>query len=771
MSAYFDLIILPLVRSGGQDRPEVPGLFVAAPPRRTARYRDRDHLALFLALVGNYPLASNQLDDLLTRLADTYYRTSGSVTIAQRAVVEALNEYLLNRNLRSASDNQSAMGMLTQVVLREGRLYLAQSGPMHAFLLSPDGAEHLYDTHLAGDGLGLSHTASVRFSQSGLHPGDALVLTPQNPPPWSIDSIQSVQGQGPESQRRRLLSQAGPEINAVLFGAQPGSGLLRLLRPVRVMRPRPAPPAIEPGGTESVEVESPQAVPGMAVEEPTAVIPDIESSLAKDQGVLLVEETPGSLAEDANPALIIPAVLAASTQPAVTEPATAAISPPGPPPPAKSTPGSQPSSMSRLQSSAGDALHQVSQTTGTFLRRVLPDESIFTIPSTVMAGIAIAVPLVVVAITSLVYFQRGRAAQYDLYFAQASAAAAHAEAQTDPAQQRQAWETTLGYLDQAESFQTTEQSAAIRNQAFGVLDGLDVVDRLDYRPAIVGGMDETISVSRMVPVNTDLYLLDENSGVVKRGVFTNRGYQLDPTFECGPGAHGGLIVGAIKDIAPLPKSDISTATIAGLDANGNLLYCQPGEPPSARSLQPPDINWGSPTGFTIDSNDLYVLDPQTNAVWIYRDMDVASPPRLFFGENIPPMQDVIDLAVNQNDLYLLHADNHVTTCAFSALIESPTRCEDQAVFSDPRPGRQSGPLVEGATFSQIDFSPPPDPSLYLLDPIQQAIYNFSVRLTYDRQFRSLNSLPDAPATAFAVDKDNRSIFLAIGNQVYYAALP
>jgi hypothetical protein len=32
-------------------------------------------------------------------------------------------------------------------------------------------------------------------------------------------------------------------------------------------------------------------------------------------------------------------------------------------------------------------------------------------------------------------------------------------------------------------------------------------------------------------------------------------------------------------------------------------------------------------------------------------------------------------------------------------------------------------------------------------------------------------LTDGPATAFAVDKDNRSIFLAIRNQVYYAALP
>jgi hypothetical protein len=87
-------------------------------------------------------------------------------------------------------------------------------------------------------------------------------------------------------------------------------------------------------------------------------------------------------------------------------------------------------------------------------------------------------------------------------------------------------------------------------------------------------------------------------------------------------------------------------------------------------------------------------------------------------EDIPPMQDVIDLAVNQNDLYLLHADNHVTTCAFSALIESPTRCEDRAVFSDPRPGRQSGPLVEERHFHKSTSLHPRSFALSP-DPIQQ----------------------------------------------------
>jgi hypothetical protein len=152
-------------------------------------------------------------------------------------------------------------------------------------------------------------------------------------------------------------------------------------------------------------------------------------------------------------------------------------------------------------------------------------------------------------------------------------------------------------------------------------------------------------------------------------------------------------------------------------------------------------------------------------------MDFTESPRLFFDEQIPNMADVIDLAVNQNDLYLLHIDGHLTTCVFSELITSPTRCQEPSVFTDPRPGRQSGSTIEDAIFSEIKFSPPPEPSLYLLEPNMRSIYHFSVRLTYDRQYRSSDPLPEGPATAFDIDKNNRLAFIALGNQVFYAAKP
>jgi hypothetical protein len=135
------------------------------------------------------------------------------------------------------------------------------------------------------------------------------------------------------------------------------------------------------------------------------------------------------------------------------------------------------------------------------------------------------------------------------------------------------------------------------------------------------------------------------------------------------------------------------------------------------------------------------------------------------------MGSVIDLAVNQNDLYLLHNDSHITMCEFSLMIDSPTRCEDPAIITDPRLGRQSGPTIEGAVFSEIQFSPPPEPSIFTLDPVAVSIYRLSLKLTYNHQYQPLEPLSDGNATAFAINKGNRTVFLALDNQIFYAALP
>ncbi|GAG67936.1 unnamed protein product, partial [marine sediment metagenome] len=265
-----------------------------------------------------------------------------------------------------------------------------------------------------------------------------------------------------------------------------------------------------------------------------------------------------------------------------------------------------------------------------FLKSILPDSGIFRLPPSTMAFTAIAVPLTIVAVAAVVYFQRGREAQYNIHFTAAQEAGQIAETKTDPQEQRLSWEATLLHLNNAEIYMSTDESQELRLQAQGVVDTLDVIERLDFRPAIIDQLDETTQIIRLIVRDDGLYMLNGTDGVVGRAVLTDEGYLLDTTFQCGPGPYGGFIVGSLVDIAAMPPGNDLKATILGIDANGNLLHCIPGEIPVATPLEPPDINWGSPTKITVDDNDLYVLDPQTNAVWIYRGMDVSQAPRLFF---------------------------------------------------------------------------------------------------------------------------------------------
>jgi hypothetical protein len=760
MGDSIDLLILPLERTAGQEQPSVLGLYVASPPRKSARFRNRDRLALHLFLDGNAPLPPDQIDQILANLAKTYYKTAGTVTTALRTVAETLNHYLLDRNARNSGTGRQAVGYLSQIVLRDNRLSIAQSGLSHAFLLSSSKVEHIHDLHLAGNGLGLSRTTHLRFSQLDLQPNDAIVISIQPPVNWTQGTLAGLQSQGPESLRRKFLSKAGADLNAFLLYTQTGSGELRLLRPVQQPRPAPIPvsPKPVPSGLDAgSEVLVPSAEEITPVPEGT---PIADTSVDSPKLERVIQSMDSPVPEAAPP---VEAGLRISQDPLTGQDSL----PPLPPSKAASSPKDS-ASISRTLT---NSLLKLYTSLVAFLKGILPDSGIFTLPPSTMAFTAIAIPLTIVAVAAVVYFQRGREAQYNIHISSAQEAAQIAETKTDPKEQRLAWETTLLHLNNAEFYQSTEESQELRIHAQGIVDNLNAIDRLDFRPAIVEQLEETAQITHLIARDDSLYMLNSTDGVVERAILTNEGYRIDTTFQCGPGPYGGFIVGAIIDIASMPPGNDLQAAIMGIDGNGNLLYCIPGATPLASLMEPPDIHWGSPRGITIDGSDLYVLDPQTNAVWIYRGMDVSQGPRLFFDQQIPPLQDVIDLELNQNDLYLLHEDGHLTTCVYSALATSPTRCKNPEIYTDPRPGRQSGPFIEDTFFSQIQFSPPPEPTIYLLDPNSQAIYRFSIRLTLDHQFRSQESLPAKPASAFFVNRGNHTVFLALGDQVYYAPLP
>jgi hypothetical protein len=818
MNSSLDLNLLLLARQNGSDIAELPDLYAVTPPRRAARGRETDSLIIYLSMTGNSPLSSEAQAQLLERLADKFYKTTGSLTSALRTVVEALNLFLLDRNLRSTSVGRQGIGQLILAALRADTLYITQCGGVHAFSVTTKETQHLYDPQSSGRGLGLSRTTPMRFLQIKMDPDDFLVLATQVSPGWTSTSLKHPQRQGIEAIRRQLLETGGQDFNAVIVQAQAGTGKLKLLK-----RKTEAPDMTHPAAfTPPMEVESPT---GLAPEESTISRPvedkrpGLPSITTPAAGVTVQIAEDRKLGIPPSPSAPIPMGTASfpTAKEGIPEPAL----PPSQTASQKSIPyetGMNQATVSRGEASSAvksspssasqdskpgkvphnlgpspwakhfasfrarlavigavilkafrSALATLTSALLRLLKSLLPDADVLRIPPSTMIFIALAIPLLLATIGGVVYLQRGRAQQHEIYYQLAVEGAAYAGTITNPLEQRMAWLTVIGDLDKAENYTVTSQSQDLRIQAYKNLDSLDAIKRLDYQQAIVGGLDSAVRVTRLVATATDLYLLNAEQGNVLRAIMTGRGYEIDPTFQCGP-TFGPINVGPLIDIAELPPGSFENASLLAMDASGNLLYCVVGSQPYSATMAPPNTGFGEPIAITLDQSDLYILDPKVNAVWMYQNLEVSQQPRLFFGDEIPPMEDVIDLAAYNEDLYLLHADGHITKCTYSGLTESPTRCEDPYPYSDNRPGRVHGPVIEDTVFGQIYFLSFPERSIYLLDPQNQAIYYFSVLLNLQCQYQPEAPLAEGMATAFAISP-NRTAFLAINNYVYYAAMP
>lgn len=766
MTSSLDLILLPLARRGGVDQPELPGLLALAPPRRPARGRALDQLILHLALDGNAPLSAKGLQKLLESLAQTYYQTPGSSTAAMRSVADSLNEYLLQRNERGVLRGLQAGGLLTLAVLRGSSLYLAQSGPTHAFLFNQERLQYFYDLDAAGPGLGRAKIAVLRYHQAVLAPGDLLLLSAAPPPAWTPEGLRGAQKASLEALHRGLL-RGLEQVEAVAIKVEAGAGRLRLLRP------EPLPPEAGSAPVSATPAPAPE-IPEQPAETETPPAAPAEESLVTEADLPAVDSAARVFAGSPNPELAAaPEEEAAPRQPAVAAPPPEHKSaPPKTERPAKAPhkPFVGPALLA-LGRAFGSVFGRIGQAIVNLLKHTLPDEGILNLPGSLMALIAVAVPVAVVTVAMVVYIREGRTQRHLEYLQQAQQAAEQAASVQEPDSQRVAWDIVVGFIDQAEAYQVTDESSALRAYAYTILDDLDLIERLAFAPALVEDLPAEVKISRMVVTTEDeLYLLDAVAGNVYRAVFNGQQFQVDATFVCGP-IPQPLFVGPLLDIVALPLGDPDGAAIMGMDDDGNLLKCIPGgKPPLAFQLGLPDTYWGEPLAFELDDGDLYVLDPVTNAVWIYWSRDgYRQRPRLFFGNQVPPMADVFDLAVIGADLFLLHQDSHLTKCTFSGYVDSPTRCTEPAIFQDVRPGRAGGELVEGAAFAQLASAPPhTEPSIYLLDPFEHAIYRFSLLLALDRQYRPYSPLPDEPATAFAISP-NRLVFIAIGNQVWFAS--
>jgi len=814
-----DLNLLGLYRVGGKSAAAMPGLAALMPPRRAARGRERDRLVIYLALAGNTPFSAEDYQQLVDQMGATFYHTSGSLTFALKTAAESANTALMERNMRTTGHGQYAMAVLALGALRSDQFYLVQCGPSHAFWLGPAESRQYFEPQLAGRGLGFSQTPRLYFSQLPLQPGDRVVFAAQMPSEWEHALLEVRSPTSLEATRRRLLAAAAPDIHAALIQAQAGKGQLNMIQPQTAEvtgAPATASP-VEKAAPGSVEATSEPAPLSTAEGHPDAapvaaatgsrlaaftamsvpsVMPDAplgSPPLAEILGVENAEATPQKSTVNSEG---IEGGILINDQAVKDSPPPQAAGPSAASHPVRvmarqpvSAGGEKKRRGQGVFLALGRGMHAtrvffigLGARTRAFLPRLLPNldddpagrGGSRGVSRSTLLFIAIAVPVLIATAAAMVYFEQGRSAQYQTFYARAEQQASQAVASTDSASQRQYWSLALQQLDQAESYARTDQSKALRAQAQNSLDALDRIVRLDYKHALSSGLSGNFT--RMVATNSDVYLLDGDTGKVLRAVRSQLGYTLDSTFQCNPGPYSSVTVGPLVDLMTLPATNTVGADIMAVDAVGNALYCAPDQPPQPFQLAPPPQPLQQITAIASEGGTLYVLDAPGKAIWEYDGSQGVfdTTPLSFFGLEVPPLDTTTGMTIVEDNLFLLHSDGHLTTCNLSPIPDvSPTRCQDPAMLVDTRPGYPSGATLNGASFSQIQGTLPPNTTVALLDGPAQAIYRFSPsHLELQDQLRAApgaaDSLPQGvPASAFTIGP-NHTIYLVVDGNLFYA---
>jgi hypothetical protein len=835
----FDLNILPIHRNNGQEIADLPGLLAVTPPRKTARGRENDTLILYLMLSGNATFSATELKTLINKTATAFYQTTGSLTFAMRKVAENINAALLERNLSTTGRGQYALGYLVLAVVRGKQCTLLLSGPTHAVWVSEGQSRHIYDPALSGKGLGSSQSIQSYFSQVEFHTQDLLALCGKFPKDWEADLLNERPPASLEASYRKLTMAQGDLNAALIQAHSGHGILTILRPEVSATRQTQSSPAVAPDATaQDKSVVVPDSRQGTPVIQEPVPAETSEAAKEKELDEIIsnspvatpsiTEEELDALADFAAH-MVQPSAYAIPPQPDNLPPIakpevetnTSPRAFPSSIPRAKpgepvSTPiiPSEPeteeeteaeeeteepivSRRARVRSNAhAEATRQmakvmvsgiktgrrVNERLGAIVQRLIPrllpgadSNQTLAVPTYILVFIALVIPVLVSVVSWVIYNKYGLSERYNELFMNAASARARAVSETDPTRQRDDWLQVLDYLNQAQKYREPNELKLMRDDAQANLDKLMGVLRLEFIPAFPNGLGGSIQISRLAASESELYMLDAQSGKVLHASYNGRSLSLDSAFNCQPGNYAGYDVGALVDLLALPKVNGVGATVLGIDGTGKLLYCAPGQVPQAFSLPAlPNTNWGRITAFALDNGNLYVLDATSRAVWVFvgKDSVFTDTPYFYFGNQIPSIDNAIDIAVSGDDLYILNADGHLTTCTFSRIADAPTRCQDPAPHIDNFPAHRDMDVFAQAHFTQLTLTSPPNPVVLLLDSDHQTVFRLLPRsLELQSQVTGYagkgSPFQSGPVGAMTISP-NYVLYLAIGNQVYFA---
>jgi hypothetical protein len=766
-----------------------PGFLVMLPPKKPARGRESDILLLYFKLYGNSSITDAGLKTWLENKASIYHRSSGTVTSGIRAIFDDINEDLLERNSRFAKQNGQVSGNLQVMVLKKEIVYLAVCGTGSGFLVSDSGVEQAADEN-NNRGLGLSQSNEIRFVQKTLGNGDFLLFANEIPANWTNEVFTDAHGLSNEALYRRLFAPGIGEAQGVLIRFREGSGKIILLKPrmgesaIETPTSGQSKPAVqEPSVAAVVAPFVPDAsASSTSVRQPTSAVAGPTDYEGKPQ----IRLTPQSGRHSAH------------TQEPQIHPVSQQVREPAPinpgvnrtPERERRVPANLPlPSSDDVKVAVGGALRkgaEVRQKTESWTKKALqkvlpgPSDQPLKFSKGLLVFIAIAVPVIIVAIAASLYVRNGRNGLFEGYLAQAQQLSMQADSQTtDAALRLSDLQQSLYWLDKADQFGKSDQSTQLRNHVQTELDEIEGVTRINMVQAVNSSLPSGSVISQLVVSNADLYALDGTTGRVFRFTQSGAEYVQDSTFDCGPNENSQVAaIGKLVDMVPISIDNTYGAAIMAIDAQGRLDYCVPGESGYIVSLEPPDMGWVAISSITLNQGNLYVLDVRGNAIYRYEGSanQFTDKPTLFFDETIPSLTQAIDIEVVGYELYILRSNGELVECTYSPLKDmKSTECTDPASYNDSRTGKVvKTNTFSNASFTQMHMTQAPDSSLYFLDTTGKSIYHLSYarnlqRILYPRLTDGENIDQYSP-TAFFISP-TRQVFMAFGGLIYYGQMP
>ena len=779
-----DFLYYPLVSKQGIESEEFPGALLTGAVRGAHRHRVKDTLAVLLSLSGDHRFSLEDIQELLKNASDVFFGAQGSVTRAMQAACDQVNKIMLARNLDRGYEGIRAVGSINLAVLHNEWLFVAQYGSTLTTLISVELYEDFGVSEGQSETLGQSKRIQPRFYQSGIKPGDLILMNGKPPESWSSYYLAGSAALSMLQVKRRLLNQVANNMEAIVIKCAEGSGQVIVHNWAEVEEEKP----------EKTDADS--VSPFITSEQGDSKIldetVDEEHSFNTDSPILDQKTEPHSpenpsqqdeviylgggdisvvAGETEKPDLLMEKSQTENVPEKITNPAIVSIA----------------RAWMNARTINAKLRQGIERINKKFNPKYLPSQSTLTpVFSTLMA---IVIPLILILVSTTVYTRTGKAEQFTIYMEQAQSNALLAKEEKDPIKQHGYWEKALNLAKAAESYNITQDSRMLYEKAQFHLDSMDLAARLDFRPALTQFFPEGVVISHIQASSSGVYLLDKTSGSVMRISLNNKGfYEIDDEFKCAPGPYGLETLTDLVDFVILPANE-DNFKIMALDAQGNLLYCSPGELAVSRKLNAPNNGWGRIIGVAYENDTIYILDADKDAIWMYAGKDPNKPndktatgivfsdkPLKYLDEDIPDLGGAIDLVINQEDLYVLHADGHMTQCRFSADKEIRlTECKDPSPYTDNRVGRPDKKpwIIADAVFSMAQSTRQPNASIFLLDTSGQSVYRISYQLNLERvlraQYNKNYPLPLIPPSGFGISPES-DLFLAFDNRLFIAPL-